>query len=486
MSSSLKILLFSVGGLFGFLILVAVALYIFVDVNAYKLRLEAAASDALGMEIHIDGRLGIGVSPGLHVTLEDVRIRNRGTDVASAQEASLGIDLLPLLNREIRFGKITLKWPTISIERDRDGTFNFEKPEEAKWTFPDLDLTRVSLLHATVRYSDKQSGEGVEAADCNLDVSRLRLPGGKGVDILKNLSLAAEFTCRDVRTKDVTVSDLKISVDGRDRVFDLKPVTVRIFGGQGSGSIRLDFSGSVPHYHVRYSLAKAHIEDFLKTVSPNKVVEGSIDFSATLSLQGESASEIRRTAEGEVSLRGENLTLDGEDLDREISRFESSQTFNLLDAGALFLAGPMGLAVTKGYSFASIFLPSPLGLVSRFQGSEGSTRIRALVSDWKIEHGVAQAVDAAMATDANRIAFKGELDFANERFDDVTVAAIDAKGCVKVRQKIRGSFEKPVVEKPGVLKSLAGPAIKLLKQTRELFPGGRCDVFYDGSVVPSK
>ena len=32
-----------------------------------------------------------------------------------------------------------------------------------------------------------------------------------------------------------------------------------------------------------------------------------------------------------------------------------------------------------------------------------------------------------MATDKNRIALKGRLDFVNDQFDDVTVAVIDAK-----------------------------------------------------------
>jgi AsmA protein len=177
------------------------ALLLFVDVNAYKPQLEMAASDALGMEVHIDDRLGIGFFPAFRVTLEDVHIRNRGADVASAKEASLGIDLLPLLHKEVRIGKIALKRPRISIERDRDGKFNFEKPEEARGTFPALGLTKVSLSDGTLIYADKQSGEGFEAGDCNLDVSHLRLSREKSSDLFKHLSLTAEFACRGIRTK---------------------------------------------------------------------------------------------------------------------------------------------------------------------------------------------------------------------------------------------------------------------------------------------
>src|SRR3989338_8651541 len=104
MPKPLKIILFAVGGLVVLLVLVAVALFLFVDTNAYKPRLEAAASEALGMEVRGGGRLGIGFFPGLHVTLEDAHIRNRGADLVSAKQAPLGIDLLPLLQKEVRIG----------------------------------------------------------------------------------------------------------------------------------------------------------------------------------------------------------------------------------------------------------------------------------------------------------------------------------------------------------------------------------------------
>jgi AsmA protein len=472
LSRSLKIILFAVGGFVGLLVLAALVLLFFVDANTYKPRLEAAASKVLGMEVSVDGRLGIGFFPGLQLTLADAHIRNRGTELVSAKQARLGIELLPLLQQQIRIDQIALKRPTISIVRDRDGEFNFERSELSD-TLPVLELAKLSLSGATLVYTDNQSGEGFEAGNCNLDLRRLRLPGGARPDLMKRLSFTAQLACGEIRKNDFTVSDFKITAKGKNGVFDLKPVTMRIFGAQGSGSIQMDFSDSVPRYQVSYSLPQLRSEELLRTLSPQKVVEGPMDFSANLSMQGTSANEMKLTMDGEVSLRGENLALDGIDLDRVLSRFESSQNFNLVDVGAFFFAGPIGLAVTKGYNFASLF-----------KGSEGRSEIRTLVSDWKFEHGVAQAQDVAMATNQNRIALRGGLDFVNEQFNDVTMATIDAKGCATVRQKITGSFQKPVVEKPSILMSLTGPARKLLKKGRDLLPGGECEVFYAGSVAP--
>jgi AsmA protein len=91
-----------------------------------------------------------------------------------------------------------------------------------------------------------------------------------------------------------------------------------------------------------------------------------------------------------------------------------------------------------------------------------------------------------MVTDENRIALQGSLDFVNRRYDDVTVALIDAMGCIMVKQEMRGSFHNPEVEKPSMLQSLAGPALELLKQGKDFLTGGDCDVFYTGSVAPPK
>lgn len=475
MSKSLKAIAHAIGAIVGLLVLAAIALSAFLDINAYKARLEAAASGATGMDVSVDGRLGIGFFPGLRVTLDDVHVRNRGTELVAARKARIGLDLLALLKRDVRIRTIALEQPTLSIERDRDGRFNFEKaePEPEPGPLPALNLEKLSLSDGTLRYADRPSGKGFEAAGCSLDMSRLQLSGSGRPGIVKNLAIAAEVDCGSVRTKTHAASGLKLTVAGQNGVFDLKLLTMRVYDGQGSGSVRADFSGAVPRYHVSYGLSRFQVDAFLKPLSPQQMPEGAVDFSADLSMQGETVKELKQTLQGQVSLRGRDLVLKGRDLDQAFARFESSQTFNLVDMGALFFAGPAGLALTKGYDFAGVL-----------QGSQGRSVIRTLVSDWTVERGVARSRDVAIATNKNRVALQGRLDFVNERFDDVTVALIDAKGCIRAQQAIHGAFKKPVVENPSTLKALTGPVVSLLKQVGGLFPGGACDVFYAGSVAP--
>lgn len=459
-------------GFVGLLLLVAVALVRFVDPNVYKARLEAAVSAATGMEVHIAGRLKIDFFPALRVTLDDVHFRRQATDVVSAKQATIAIALMSVFARELRIESIALTNPVIAIERDLDGRFNIEGPGDRADTLPAVDWPKVSVTDGSIVYVDRRFGKGFEGRDCRLELRHLRLSGGPRAQLAKGISFTAQAACKEIRKDSVTLSDVAFTADMKDGVIDLDPVTTRVFGTQGSGTLHADFSAAVPLYRMDYTLSQFPIEALFKTMSQRQVASGRMDFSANLSTQGSTVKELRQGIQGQISLRGSNLTLSGSDLDRAFERFESSQSFNLVDVGAFFFAGPLGLVVTKGYDFAR---------VAQTQG--GSSEIRALVSDWKVERGQAQAQDVAMATRENRIALKGRLDLVNDRFDDVTMALVDAKGCVKVQQKIRGTFQDPVVEKPALVAALAGPALRLLRKGTDLLTGGSCDVFYAGSVA---
>jgi uncharacterized protein involved in outer membrane biogenesis len=473
MRKPLKRTLLVLGGLVGLAVLGIVAALLLLAVNA-KQGLETAASDTLGMEVRVGGGVHLQFFTGLGVTLEDVTIRNLGSDVATAKQARLGIELVPLLHKRLRINSMALTHVRVSIEQGRDGRFNFEGPAGVQRSFPEIAWSNVSVSDGTLFFVDRRTGKGFHAGPCELLVNRLQLPARADARLLKHLSAGATVACREIRTKSLVMHEVKFPIDGEDGAFDLKPVTLRLFGGQGAGSIRADSRGAVPAYRVRYSLSKFQLEEFYKAFSPTSSGQGSMDFSADLSMAGSTIDQLTRSTGGHASLHAENLTLGIGDLDQQIADYESSQNFNLIDLGAVFFAGPFGLAVTKGYNFASIF-----------RSSASRTHVQRLVSEWQVERGVAQAQDVAMATRKNRIALKGGLDFVNGRFKDVTVAVVDARGCATLVQRIRGSFDKPEVEKPSVLASLSGPVSRLLKRAGSLF-GGKCDVFYAGSVAPPK
>ena len=247
-----------------------------------------------------------------------------------------------------------------------------------------------------------------------------------------------------------------------------------VFGGPGNGTLHADFTGAEPQYRILLAVKQLKIEQLLQE-SPNaKNMEGLADLSADLTARGKTAVELKRSLKGQASLNGENIALNGIDIDDLISSLLRSRRFNLVDVGSFFLAGPLGPALTRGYRFADLFKDS--------QGGKGV--IAELVSVWKVENGVADAVDVAMATKKRRIAMKGGLNFTDNRFEDVVVAVVDQHGCAVVTQKVRGPFGRPEIGNIDVLKSLTSPVTNLFKSAVKLFSNKPCDVFYSGSVAP--
>jgi uncharacterized protein involved in outer membrane biogenesis len=471
MSKSLKLTVYVAGALLATAVLVAAIMLLSWRGHA-KPQLEAAASDALGMDVKIGGPLVLKFFPSVAVTLEDVRIRSRDTEIASAKEARLGIELVSLLRRQVRIPKIELKHVTISVERGRDGKFNIEGSSPGTTALSNIESTDVSFTDLTFVYTNQPEGTSVHANSCNVEATDLRVAATTGGDLLKSMSVSAKVACERIDTKDLPMTDVRFAAEFSNAALEAKKVTMRAFGGEGTAAVRADFSGSVPAYRVHGLLSKFQLAEFSKNFSKKKLGEGLMDFSTELTMTGKNADEMTRTSSGAASLHGTGLTLEVGDLDDELAHYKATQRFSLLDLGAFLLAGPIGLAVTKGYDY------------SKVNNSAGtSSQIQTFISEWHVERGVAQAKDVAMSTKANRIALKGNLDFVSKSFQDVTIAVVGKQGCATVEQKVHGSFSHPEVENPNVATSLAGPALHLLKRARHML-GGHCEVFYTGSLPP--
>lgn len=455
------------------LVLAAVIFALTFDINSYKPGIEAAASRASGMDVRVNGK--IKLTPSLHagVSLEDILIRNKDTDVASVKKAVVKLKLLPLLRREVLIQSVGLTNPSFFITRDRKGRFNFERPEKkAAPKEPPAGLFRiekVSIKEAGLVYLDKKSGRRIEAGECGLAVKNLSTGPG---EFLRALSFEGAMSCGWVKAKELRITDVRAGMKAGKGVFEASPFSMKIFGGEGKGSVTGSMSGKIPEYSIDFRIDRFRFEEALGALQQKKYMRGELNLRTRLTVKGKGTDEMVRTADGEVSLRGQDLVLENLDLDRMLEHYEKSQSVDLVDVGAFLFVGPLGTLLTKGYDFGGIYMES-LG---------GKSAINKLVSDWEVRNGVALAEDVAFTTSKNRIALKGRLNFVRDRFEDITVAVLDENACAVFSQTIRGSFKNPQIDKPSVLRSLMGPLISLTEKSFKMFDGGKCEVFYRGSL----
>ena len=473
MNAKMKKALLILGGIAAALVFAAVIFVLTFNINSYKPRIETAVSLATGMNVRINGTMKLTLFPRANVLLENIQVQNGDADVASVKKVEAEIRLLSLLRRDLHVQQVRLFTPAFFITKNKNGHFNVETPEKKpagqELSTGSFDAVKIFIRKGRLLYVDETSGGKTEVNGCDIAINNLSAGGG-GFPV--NLSFEGDMSCREVKAEELRISDISVVIKARQGNFEADPITMKIFGGDGKGSIRGVMTGESPEYSVDFAIAKLHFEEVLATYKQKISTRGELDLKSHLAMKGKNADELRRTVQGEISLRGHNLVHESVDLDLMLKKYERSQNFNLIDVGSFFIVGPLGPLLTKGYTFGSAYEES-LG---------GKSTILKLVSDWKIKNGIAEAEDVALSTKQSRVAMKGRLDLVNEQFDNVTVAVVDEKGCVRFSQKIHGPFRHPRVEKAGTLRSISGPILNLYLKTKKLLQGGKCEVFYNGSV----
>lgn len=170
-------------------------------------------------------------------------------------------------------------------------------------------------------------------------------------------------------------------------------------------------------------------------------------------------------------MTGEDLIIQGIDMNDILTKFKISQQFNIVDLGAVFVAGPYGAVFTKGINIAQ--------MLSSLPGD--STQITKLVSNWSIKNGLSTAQDVAFSTKKYRVAMTGNLDFKNDIYKDVDISLINKDGCAALSQRINGSFIEPETESINAFGVISGPIDNLWKNLNK--PLRRpCIPVYAGSV----
>ena len=548
MNAKKKKVLFVLGGGAVALVLAVVIFALTFDINSYRPRIEAAASGATGLEVRINGKMGLSFFP-FGVSAKDIHVANKGGEILSLENLKLGAELIPLLKKQLKVTRCELVKPVITIMKDVEGKYNFESTEKistkrrpgAAFSLDDLKLSkgglvyldkktgektefkdfnlalkdlstagnalknasftgsfdckevlqkdfRIEKLKAPVKavrgiynfepltigalvYFDKKAGEKTELKEINLAVKDLSVVDTSGV-IIKDIAFTGNLDCKEVRKGDLKIDKIKSPVKVEKGVIYLMSLTMDIFGAKAEGDATADKSEVDAVYKINLKVSNLDFEKLEESFGTKKVIGGKGDLYASLTMKEKGSRNLMSGMDGTFSLRGDNLVMSTMDLDKVLSSYEKSQKFNLVDVGAFFIAGPLSTVAIKGYRYGDVYA----------QARGGRGVITRFISHWKIKAGVADATDCALATRHNRVALKGKLNLVSERYDNVIVALLDDRGCAKITQGISGPFGSPQIGAVSAVESLAGPIVNLFRKAKRFVQGGKCEVFYNGSV----
>ena len=213
LSLSLKLVL----SLLLLIIVLLVTLPFLIDPNDYKDAISEQVKAQTGRTLHIPGEIKLSIFPWLGAKLGEVELEN-APDFADKPFARMnGVDvrvqLLPLLDGDIKIGHLTLRGLTLNLQRDKNGRGNWEDlqpvsgtesrstpsattetpaktapsapaPEQqaAENTEPSpaaalaaLSIEGISIKDASLHWDDQQTQQHYQLEKLNLEIGRVSL-----------------------------------------------------------------------------------------------------------------------------------------------------------------------------------------------------------------------------------------------------------------------------------------------------------------------
>ena len=468
----MKKILIALGILVALIIIGVVAAVSLIDVNSYKPKIETAAHDATGLELKINGKISISLMP-IGVSVSDIHISNKQGQIVGLKKLTIGVELMPLLHKEIKVSRCDLDNPVINIVKDTNGKFNFEetdketaKKEEKKdakgAAATAFIVESFNIIDGSLVYLDKKAGDKIELRDYNLNIKNFDM-GQSGGAMIKQLAFTGSFSAKELQQKKIIVSNIKASIKAANGVFELKPFSFELFKGKGDGDAKADMSGSTLGIKLDFKLAKFNLETLEDALGQKRNIGGDANMDLAITAHGKDQKQSMSSLNGKFSITGDNLILYTMDLDRKLDKIESKQGgLDVLDLGTVF-----GLDTIFGAAQPS--------------GERGA--IKKLVSDWKLTNGTAETTDVAVSTVKHRVAMKGKINLVSERYENLMIGVIDGKGCSTLKQTLNGPLTKPKIDTKEALLN-AATAVGGLFGIKVPQPkqAAQCDNFYSGSV----
>ncbi len=462
----------------GLILLAIVAAWLW-SADELRERVTQLASDQLGLPVHVDGDVSLRFwpFPTLHAT--EVRVGSvtgsGEAPVGELEAISLSLRWRPLLSGQLAPETLRLDAPVARLTPATLAVLAARGPPTDTARSGQMESLGLRVRDGEIHWRTSAGDREMSITGLDLDLDNLHWQRpAEGEHPLATTSVNLTASADAVRLDALHLSDVTLSGSAEDGAFAMDDWQMTLLDSRGNGNITLDFRTSPPAATLDIAFDSLQLAKLPEPWAPAGSVSGSTDLSASLRSQAEPGSLLRHLY-GEVTLIGRDLRLRGVDLDAELADYRRTQRFSLVDAGAVIFLGPAALLATKGSDFVRLLDGAP----------DKQTRVVHLVSDWTIKEGTARTRDVALSTTRNRVAAQASLDLPSRRINQATVAVVDRQGCAVVTQEVHGSFDAPRVEEPNLVEALLGAPIGLLKRGLDAISrgGGRCEVFYAGSVA---
>ena len=227
---ALRIIGVVVGCIIALLVAAVIALWLIVNPNAYKGRIESAVRTSTGRDLSLTGNIHLAVFPSLALELGPASLGNppgfsSSQPFASVQHVSLRVHVLPLLHHQLDVGRVEIDGLDLRLLKNAQGQGNWAMPA-GKAAAPAAQKSGSQMtiggIAAVVVKNSRVSYQDMVADKVNVDIGHVAT--GVQVPVKWSLDLAAGPGSRPIplsgsatleyNAKSAHLSGLDARVDG--------------------------------------------------------------------------------------------------------------------------------------------------------------------------------------------------------------------------------------------------------------------------------
>jgi len=469
----LSIVLFFAFSIVAFFLLIKV-----IDFNEYKPRIQKAIKESTGYEVMIRGDITLSLSPA-GVSIFDVEILSPSQHQPEVAFAKLGsfdvaLDLSALLKKEVKVRHISIDNLTLLVEKNKEGKYNYELPApkanekkvkesnatlEMENDFPLVNVKKVKFSNANVTYTDASNNTQIVFEKIDLDINNISFDASK--QRLQALFCTMETHIDKIQYgTSYAVRDIAMSLEMKNAIAVSENLRYTLFDTPLVGSAKFDLSGKQPKLSIKSKIVGLKLASLSHELLNQDLFEGSANGDLRLSFFVGDSHTFKSTLNGSVQLYGEDVTLKGYDIDKIALALDPSQR-------------------AKGFNFGNLIASA----TGAFKG--GNTLLKEINTKIDLGYSEIKLADVALSSASNRVAMKGAVNIVEEKFIDLGIALLDAKGCPTFEQKTSGSFAKPSIKVDGTaITSLNNVMLSFSTKPKTVSKHNddNCTIFYEGVI----
>jgi AsmA protein len=186
----------------------------------------------------------------------------------------------------------------------------------------DLDLDQIDVDRYLPPAAEETAAEEKVPASAAKKTAEKEEPssvsaaGKKKIDYapLRKLILDGKLKVGKLKVHGVRIQDLLMNVSGKEGKFQLHPLTLNLYQGNVSSTVRLNVQQDVPQSSIKVQLKGIQVRPLLKDSINKDFLEGTLATQVALTMSGDEPEQIKHSLNGRGSLSLKDGAIIGVDL----------------------------------------------------------------------------------------------------------------------------------------------------------------------------